>query len=214
MDHSTEGPLQAAFGVLDGPRTASWTCTIDWDGTAYQHYALEDICWHAGLPGDRRFDTSLVGNITLRGIEHVDRLPNGMILATLTPPQLATSTRITQEIRRHCPRVAASSPTLRLNMWEHNWLSATACPSGLIPWAAKIAGLEEDDMTPAQEAELRQLRIDVNTLAAQMFTAGIKVTSLEADRIVLSGQITKHTGTVGAHGAFDGLRRGDTVRLG
>ena len=158
VDHSTEGPLEAAFGVLAGERTASWTFTIDWDGTAYQHYALEDICWHCGLPGDRRTDTSLIGNITLRGIEHVDRLPNGTMLSVLTPPQIATSVRITQEIRRLCPRVAANLPTLRRNLWEHNWLSATSCPSGLIPWAAKFAALEDDmTWTEVEKAELLEL---------------------------------------------------------
>jgi hypothetical protein len=156
VDHSTEGHLGGALGVLDGPSTASWTFTIDWDGTVYQHYALEDICWHCGLPGDRRFDTSLIGNITLRGIEHVDRLPNGTMLATLTPPQLATSVRISQEIRRHCPQVAANPPTLRLNMWEHNWLSATACPSGLIPWAAKFTAMEDDMWSDTEKDEVIQ----------------------------------------------------------
>jgi len=160
VDHSTEGSLIAALGELDKlSRQASWHFTVDWDGTAYQHYALEDICWHCGLPGDRRFDTSLIGNMRLIGIEHVDRLPDGTMLATLTPAQLATSVRISQEIRDRCPRVAANPPALRLNMWEHNWLSATACPSGLIPWAAKFAavqGQQEEDMalTAQQEADI------------------------------------------------------------
>lgn len=147
VKHSTEGSLQSTLNELYRlDREASWHFTVDTDGTIYQHYELEDICWHCGRAGDRRQDTSLIGNITLVGIEHVDRI-NGMQLSVLTNPQINSTVYITSEIRRLCPSVGSSPPTLRKNLWEHNWLSSTACPSGLIPWGTIIPMLEDDDMT-------------------------------------------------------------------
>ena len=147
VKHSTEGPLLAALGELAKlSRRASWTFTVDTDGTAYQHYPLEAITWHCGVLGDHSRDTSLVGNLTLVGIEHVDRI-GGVQLDTLTPAALAATKRITEDLRRLCFLIAANPPTLRLNEWEHGWLSQTACPSGLIPWELI---LEEGDMTDAE----------------------------------------------------------------
>lgn len=143
VKHSTEGSLQAAFGELDKlTRGASWHGTIDHDGTLYQHYPLEAICWHAGDAGDRSHDTSLLGNLTLLGWEHVDRI-NGVQLATLTPAAEATTIRITEFVRTHCSSVGANPPTWRVNLWKHGMLSATACDSGLTPLTI-IQGLEDD----------------------------------------------------------------------
>ena len=155
VKHSTEGPLLAAFGELDKlERRASWTFTIDADGTVYQHFPLESITWHCGVLGDRSVDTSLIGNLTLVGEEHVDRI-GGQMLEILTSAAQASSVRITKEIRALCPRVRANPPTLRRNLWEHGWLSWTACPSGLIPWGTIIPALtvEEDDMALSPAAE-------------------------------------------------------------
>jgi hypothetical protein len=148
VKHSTEGPLLAAFGELDKlERRASWTFTIDADGTVYQHFPLESITWHCGVLGDRSADTSLIGNLTLVGEEHVDRI-GGVQLAELTAAATISSIRVSLAIRRLCPKVAAHPATLRLNEWEHGWLSWTACPSGLIPWDEIIPALNE---SPQQE---------------------------------------------------------------
>jgi hypothetical protein len=226
VDHSTEGSLTAAFGELDRPdRQASWHFTIDHDGTAYQHYELEDITWHCGLPGDRRTDTSLIGNLTLIGIEHVDR-KNGVQYPELTPAQLATSVRITAAIRQLCPRVAAHPPALRRNLFEHGWLSATACPSGLIPWTAKLAALEEDDemcqilTEPWTDSRGRQTtRLDYLLLIASVLDDGRmgmifggdgheatgKQTLLELMRAIVREEITAATADGGhRHGGGDG----------
>lgn len=150
VKHSTEGPLEAALGELFRPeRSASWHFTIPKEGPPRQHYPLEAILWHCGLPGDRSFDTSLIGNITLLGEEHVDAPDN-----QLNANQLQNSIHISQDVRLLCPRVAANPPTLRVNEWEHGWLSATACPSGLIPWGPIFAGIiggMEDDMAGTEE---------------------------------------------------------------
>ena len=144
VDHSTEGPLSAALGELQKlERQASWHFTVPKSGPPLQHYPLEAITWHTGLPGDRRTDTSLVGNVTLIGIEHVDWPDN-----ILNDNQLYWSIKLTKAFRRLCPLIAANPPALRVNLWEHNWLSPTSCPSGLIPWAKKLAAFstKENDM--------------------------------------------------------------------
>lgn len=146
VKHSTEGPLAAALGELDKlTRQASWTFTLPKEDPPLQHYPLEAITWHSGLPGDRKADTSLIGNLTLVGLEHVDYPDN-----KLSANQVHWTTEITKAIRRLCPRVAANPPTLRVNLWEHNWLSPTSCPSGLIPWQRIIEGLEDDMPTIEQ----------------------------------------------------------------
>lgn len=143
VKHSMEGTLAGALGVLDNLNiNSSWPLSVPKVGPPLQHYPLEALTWHAGVKGDRRQDTSLIGNLTLIGEEHEDYPTNA-----LNANQIHWSTEISKEVRRLCPLMAARPPTLRVNLWEHNWLSATSCPSGLIPWATIIEGLEEDDMT-------------------------------------------------------------------
>lgn len=134
VDHSMEGTMAGARTVLRGPSQASWTFSLPKVGRPHQHYPLEVITWHAGLPGDRRHDTSLIGNITLRGKEH-----EGVAGDPWTQNQIRWSAEIDVAMRKVCPRFAANPPTLKLNEWEHRWLSATSCPSGRNPWAAKFA---------------------------------------------------------------------------
>jgi len=149
VKHSTEGPLAAALGELFKPtREASWHFTVPKEGPPRQHYSLESICWHCGGPGDRRTDTSLIGNLTLIGIEHEDYPDN-----QLSANQIQNTTRLSQEIRARCSTVAANPPTLRRNLWEHNWLSQTACPSGLIPWGAIIPQLQAAPIPYAPQEE-------------------------------------------------------------
>lgn len=154
VKHSAEGPLSATFGVLDNPnRQASWHFTLPKQGPVrvYQHYELEDICWHCGLPGDERHDTSLVGNLTLWGEEH-----EGIAGEALTPWQVENTIKLSEELRRQSPTYGREPPTLRVNLWEHNWLSPapTACPSGRIPWAEIIMEIEGvDDVTTQTDWE-------------------------------------------------------------
>ena len=144
VDHSMEGSISGAYSVLDGSAQSSWTFSIPKVGEPVQHYPLEKITWHAGLPGDRRQDTSLIGNLTLVGKEH-----EGIAGEPWTENQIYWSARIDVALRVLCPAFGANPPTLRLNQWEHNWLSATSCPSGRNPWNAKFALInkwEENDM--------------------------------------------------------------------
>jgi len=99
VKHSMEGEWPGVIdAVIENPdRQASWHFTILRDGKLYQHYEIEDICWHCGQPGDERRDTSLIGNITLVGEEH-----EGFAGEALTLAQIATTTQLTADIRRLC----------------------------------------------------------------------------------------------------------------
>ena len=148
VDHSSEGPLAAAMGVLDGPRQSSWTFFLPKAGEPLQHYSLEKIPWHAGLPGDRRQDTSLIGNLTLVGKEHEGRAGEPW-----TENQLFWSAKIDVAMRQLWPAFGANPPTMRVNIFWHTWLSATSCPSGRNLDEEKIALINEweDDMPTLEE---------------------------------------------------------------
>ena len=149
VDHSQEGSMAGAYSVLDGPAQSSWTFSLPKIGEPVQHYSLEKITWHAGLPGDRRTDTSLIGNLTLGGKEH-----EGVAGEPWTENQTYWSARIDVALRELCPAFGANPPTLRKNMWEHNWLSATSCPSGRNLWEEKFALINEwENPEPEPEPE-------------------------------------------------------------
>ena len=143
LDHSMEGSMAGAYSVLDGPVQSSWTFSLPKVGEPVQHYPLTKITWHAGLPGDRRTDTSLIGNLTLGGKEHEGRKGEPW-----TENQLFWSAKIDFAMRTLCPQYGKNPPTLRLNTFWHTWLSATSCPSGRNPDEAKFALINEweDDM--------------------------------------------------------------------
>ncbi|KKN21879.1 hypothetical protein LCGC14_0921080 [marine sediment metagenome] len=151
VDHSEEGSQAGAYSVLDGPEQSSWTFSLPKVGEPIQHYPLEQITWHAGLPGDRRHDTSLIGNLTLVGKEH-----EGSAGEPWTANQLHWSAKIDVAVRALCPAFGANPPTLRKNMWEHRWLSATSCPSGRNPWNAKFALINEWE-NPIEEGDMAKL---------------------------------------------------------
>ncbi len=152
VDHSMEGSLAGAYSVLDGPRQSSWTFSLPKVGEPVQHYSLEKITWHAGLPGDRKQDTSLIGNLTLIGKEH-----EGVEGEPWTENQIHWSAKIDVALRHLCPTFGANPPTLRKNMWEHNWLSATSCPSGRNPWAEKFKLINEWEDTVKTLEELEAM---------------------------------------------------------
>ena len=159
VDHSQEGSMAGAYSVLDGPAQSSWTFSLPKIGEPVQHYSLEKITWHAGLPGDRRTDTSLIGNLTLGGKEH-----EGVAGEPWTENQTYWSARIDVALRELCPAFGANPPTLRKNMWEHNWLSATSCPSGRNLWEEKFALINEwenpEPEPEPEEAAIKKLRSD------------------------------------------------------
>ena len=203
VDHSTEGPLSAALGELNKlERQASWPFTVPKAGPPLQHYPIfgdYSVTWHAGLPGDRRTDTSLIGNLTLIGVEHVDWPDN-----VLNANQLYWSAELTKAFRRLCPRIAARPPALRVNLWEHNWLSATSCPSGLIPWAKKLALLQEEDdmgMTPAEAADFTALKQRVAELVGEDLTDDVQELAFKK-RLDFLANVAQLQGKVGEAAAL------------
>ena len=118
--HSMVGGYYAAISRLQGSDRASWHFSIRQDGTVYQHYELEAVTWHAGSPE---------ANGKYVGIEH-EGGATGNESEPLTAPQLAASIRLVRWLSETCDFPL----TLRTGLWEHRWLSATACPSSRIPW--------------------------------------------------------------------------------
>ena len=176
VDHSMEGTMAGAYSVLDGLRQSSWTFSIPKRGEPVQHYRLENITWHAGIMGDRKQDTSLIGNLTLVGKEH-----EGVAGEPWTENQVFWSAKIDVALRQLCPAFGAHPPTLRLNQWEHRWLSATSCPSGRNPWAKKFKLIaewettkEEDNMTDEQMAALKKIMDGHATYTQNLIRAGFK----------------------------------------
>jgi len=203
VDHSEEGSQAGAYTVLDGPQQASWTFSIPKVGEPIQHYELSKITWHAGLPGDRRTDTSLIGNLTLVGKEHEGRAGEPW-----TANQLHWSAKIDVALRALCPQFGKHPPILRLNMWEHRWLSATSCPSGRNPWQAKFALINEweDDMPTLKEITdaLRPV------IAAESKKAVVAAT---ADTLKLVEAITKRMAGSGELGVYIGFDDTKTIYL-
>ena len=178
--------MAGLYSVLDGPRQASWTFSIPKVGEPVQHYSLEKITWHCGLPGDRRQDTSLIGNLTLVGKEH-----EGVAGEPWTENQVYWSARIDVALCQLCPAFGTNPPTLRLNQWEHNWLSATSCPSDRNPWAEKFRLIneweQEDIMTPEQETLLKDTAATLAIVQAQVN----QLLEANADFRIVQGQVNQ-----------------------
>ena len=139
VKHSAEGPKSAMYGVLDGPRRASWILSIYKAGPPEQHFPLEAVGWTNG---------SIDANMKFVGMEH-----EGKAGEPLNDNQVYWTTRISLALRVLCPKIASNPPARRVNLWEHNEMTLfgadwTACPSNRIPWAQVLAGLqtEEEDM--------------------------------------------------------------------
>ncbi len=141
VKHSAEGSYAALLAALNNPsRIASWHFSVSKSGHVAQHYPLESVCWHAG---DKR------ANIRYVGIEH-----EGRVGEPLTTAQVLATVHISLDIRKFAGLTAL--PATRVNLWEHNWISATACPSNRIPWALiinKIIAEERPVVPPPEEDE-------------------------------------------------------------
>jgi hypothetical protein len=203
-----EGTQAGAYSVLDGPAQSSWTFSLPKFSEPIQHYSLEEITWHAGLPGDRRHDTSLIGNLTLVGKEH-----EGKAGEPWTENQVYWSAKIDVALRELCPAFGANPPTLRKNMWEHRWLSATSCPSGRNPWHAKFALINEweDEMDDAAIKALIETAIDEHESKPHGPHYSFKQIT-DNIRGLNSRSIQEVNDLIDARES-SGLKRGDTVEL-
>lgn len=152
--HSAEGSYQGCLAVLDGPRQASWTLTFRKVGPPVQHYDLNAITWHCGRYGDA--GGQVAGNGCLLGVEC-----EGKAGEPLTQNQVNELTaflkwywkvhELGEPSRPDKEQTFPYLPIPRIlddELWEHNEISSTDCPSGRIPWQTLIEG-----MTMASQTE-------------------------------------------------------------
>lgn len=114
--HSAEG---YEHGLLSQLAVYSWTFTALKDGRRWQHYPITAQCWHSG---------NAYGNNNLVSIEF-----EGVAGQALTEAQIESAVYFIREVSTHRGWIPVRNPTFH-NLYEHNELSGTSCPSGRIPW--------------------------------------------------------------------------------
>lgn len=136
----------------------SWHLSNLFDGRVFQHYPFTTRCWHASK-----------ANQMYIGVENEGHSPKD---PTLTAAQIESAKRFIKEISEWKgwePRRPYNDTETGYTLWEHREVvklggTATACPSGRIPWD-KI--LMEEDVSPEEEKELAHRRakaiLDYNT---------------------------------------------------
>lgn len=135
--HSAEGNEASLMAVLDGPRMASWTASNLKDGRFLQHYAVERIVWTNG---------SKDANIKFRGIES-----EGVAGEPLTQPQIDNLIRCAEDMAAY---FGWQGFRRNIEAWEHSQMTqfgatATACPSGRIPWQTIQEGFMNEEQIRA-----------------------------------------------------------------
>lgn len=147
--HSAEG-YEAGLRsqILGGP--VSWHLSNLKDGRLWQHYPLTSRCWHA-----------TAANNAYIGIESEGRAGE-----SLTEAQIANLVRIIREVsawKGWEPRRPTSDIDMSATLYEHREVTrfggtATACPSGRIPWDEILSRLQEDDVKENYDGELNSRR--------------------------------------------------------
>ena len=129
--HSMVGSWPAARARLMGEDRVSWHFSILRDGTVYQHYPVRAVCWHAGSP---------VANGKYIGVEHEGGAAPDYS-EPLTPAQLRASIELVLWLSKelHWPEFRVGVQGM-----EHNWIYATSCPSGRIPWQEYVKAFSEE----------------------------------------------------------------------
>lgn len=142
-EHSVNGPL-------------SWHFTNYLDGTFEQHHPITARCWHATAAN---FDYLGCENEGV-GDKSLPHIPE----PTLNELQINNAVRLIQELQIYTGKMASRiwpSITL-LGLCEHNEVtriggSATACPSGRIPWVTIQERLNEVPTDQEQANALNEL---------------------------------------------------------
>lgn len=111
----------------------SWHFTNMLRGDFYQHHPITDRCWHASA-----------ANFDYLGMENegIGDPKKGRPDPTLSIPQVNNAVRLIREISAYKgwePTRPWSSTSIDHTLWEHNEVvriggTASACPSGRIPW--------------------------------------------------------------------------------
>lgn len=156
--HSAEGTWPGMRSVLSGTRKSSWHFSNLKDGTLYQHYSLDVVAWHARG-----------GNTANFGVEN-----EGFKGEDLTTAQVKNLVGITAWAKKECGWGKLSRVQPGRNLWEHNEISPTECPSDRIPWAKVIKRAQSDDGMPTKaERKARAAAAAVMTTAAEYAARGI-----------------------------------------
>lgn len=165
--HSLEGSYDAGIYVLESPKKVSWTFLIRKVGPPVQHYPANAITWHCGRYGDSQGE--FAGNACLLGIE-----VEGDKDEPLTLSQIAWLINILQWYWRLNDLGEPSRPeavqTQQVGgipaigddeLWEHNEIVPTDCPSGRIPWDIIIKGLIMPDKPTEWERYTKGLALEL-----------------------------------------------------
>ncbi len=157
--HSQQGRQAVAIAMFQNPLLqVSAHFLFPKVGKPVQMVDSNDAAWHAAghikndpLPGGPGVGS--VANLFFHGFEF-EGGPPGNLSEPLTANQVAWGVRVTLWLRE--AHKSRRIYVLKETEWQHNWVTATACPSGRIPWA-RILGMlklpaEEDDMAKLIEA--------------------------------------------------------------
>lgn len=129
--HSAEGYRDGLLDLaLNGP--LSWHFSNMFNGDFYQHHPITTRCWHASA-----------ANFDYLGCENegIGDINKGRPDPTLLEPQIQNNVRLISELEIYTGKKASRFwPSIQfLGLCEHTEVTriggtATACPSGRIPW--------------------------------------------------------------------------------
>ncbi len=147
--HSAEGYAEHLLELaVNGP--LSWHCSNLMDGRLIQHYPFTAQCWHATAANDKYIGMENEGVYT---VEH-----------SLNEAQINNAVRVIRDLsawKGWTPSRPTNPAMTTYTLWEHREVpklggSATACPSGRIPWEEILRRLEMPD-APTLDEELKAL---------------------------------------------------------
>lgn len=199
VPHSAEGYRDTLARILQDvsaplSKRVSFHLSNLTDGTLLQHYPFTAQCWHA-----------TAFNNDFASMEN-----EGVAGEALTPMQMGNLIFVTRELSFKYgwePRRPTNSADKSATLYEHSEVirfggSATACPSGRIPWDALLAALQEEDMPKENYPnELNQRRAREG-LIAQIMAGQIEVGFLEgseAGGYVLTDKTFQMPATIFTH---------------
>jgi hypothetical protein len=168
--HSAEGYAGTLLDLaVNGP--LSWHMSNLKDGRLIQHFPFTAQCWHA-----------TAANNAFVGMEH-----EGVAGEPLTEAQIVNLVMVIKELaawREWTPRRPMSATDLKATLYEHREVtrfggSATACPSGRIPWDEVIRRLTEVEMPKEHEPGELNHRRAIEGLIYQVMTGTIPVQFIE-----------------------------------
>jgi N-acetyl-anhydromuramyl-L-alanine amidase AmpD len=190
--------LAGALSVLDGPRQASWHFFISKVGNVYQHVDTNNIAWtNGGFDANRLF-----WGIECEGVEG----------EPLTEPQFDALLGVVRWLwDTHQVGAFVRQETL----WEHREMTQfgsapTSCPSGRIPWERLISSLEDNMLTPEDEAKIKALakgEAQFEVGQHRDHEKGFNEAQTDLIRQMIAGKVKEHADDDSKHGGGMGDHR-------